>query len=81
MSNMNKINSREDFLVFMRLLKKDFKNNPSEWENNTLELYLEGIESWIEDMDGYYINANLLKPENIDWQFLANVFMSAKIYE
>lgn len=47
-----KINDRNDFLVFLR----EFINetNTGNFENNTLSSFLEAMESWIEDMDGYY---------------------------
>jgi hypothetical protein len=36
---------------------------------------------WVEDMDGYYKNNNIQTPENISWNFFANVLYAAKIYE
>lgn len=76
-----KVSSKEDFEKFLELLILDFKENQNEWENNTVESYLEGILSWVEDMDGYFENNNVEKPENINWNFLANILYAAKIYE
>lgn len=75
------VNSKEDFLKFISLLVNDFKNNQDEWENRTVEGYLEGIQSWIEDMEGYFENNNSPVPQNINWNFFANVLYAAKIYE
>jgi hypothetical protein len=75
------INSKEEFIRFLGLLISDFKNNSDEWENKSIESFLEGIQSWVEDMEGYYENNNLSTPNNIDWGFFANVFYSGKIYE
>ena len=75
------VNSKEEFMKFIGLLIIDFKENQDEWENRTLESYLEGIQSWIEDMDGYFENNNIQKPENVNWNFLANILYAAKIYE
>lgn len=76
-----KVHSKEDFIKFLNLLIHDYRNNQSEWENKTLEDYLEAILSWVEDMEGYFENNKLEKPKNIDWNFFANVLYAAKIYE
>lgn len=65
-----KIKNKQDFLSFLNMFIKDFKNNKDSWENTTVDTFLEGMESWIDDMEGYYINMNLPVPENIDWKFL-----------
>ena len=78
---INQVNDKEDFLAFMELLIKNFKENPNEWENKTLDTYLEAIVSWTGDMDGYYQNQNLPVPTNINWRAFANILMAARIYE
>ena len=75
------LKSREDFVIFLDALIKDFKTNKSSWENVSLENYLEAIQSWTEDMEGYYQNNYLSIPENISWKVFANILMAAKIYE
>ncbi|KOS66335.1 hypothetical protein AEA09_16415 [Lysinibacillus contaminans] len=52
------IKSREDLIKFINHLRKDLQSNSAEWENITLEDYLEAMEAWINDMDGYYLNNN-----------------------
>ncbi|MEM0941906.1 MAG: hypothetical protein AAGI25_19265 [Bacteroidota bacterium] len=37
------IETREDFKEFLKLLQEDYKNNGSEWENDSLELFLEAL--------------------------------------
>jgi len=46
----SKINSKEDLIRFIRLLRRDLQINKDEWENITLEDYLEAIEAWLNDM-------------------------------
>lgn len=75
------INSKEDFLQFMDTLINDLKVNPDLWENKTLADYLSAIQSWTEDMEGYYINKNIPVPENISWKIFANILMAATMYE
>ena len=81
---MNQINSKKDFLIFLRELIIQLKDNPEKFgENNTLEAYLEGMEGWVEDMDGYYENNNLghVDLKNVNWRVFADVLMAASIYE
>lgn len=75
------IQSREDFLRFLRLLADDLKSNPDSWENANLPRFLEALAAWIEDMDGYYLNQKQSVPEKPDWQVLRDMFMAARVYE
>jgi hypothetical protein len=43
--------------------------------------YLEAMQSWVEDMDGYYLNKGLQLPEKVDWKIFATILVAAKIYE
>jgi hypothetical protein len=78
---IEEIESKEDFIDFVELLIIDLKKNSKEWTNKTLNEYLEGMVSWTEDMDGYYLNNELPIPQNIDWKVFANILVAAKMYE
>ncbi|RCR65967.1 DUF7660 family protein [Larkinella punicea] len=75
------INTKEDFISFVTALINDLKNNPDTWENRTLFNYLEALQSWTEDMDGYYYNKNISVPKDVNWKFFANILIAAKSYE
>lgn len=75
------VESKDDFISFVEMLISDFKQNKDEWENQTVEDYLEGLKSWVEDMEGYYKNTKQPVPENINWNFFVNILYSGKIYE
>lgn len=75
------VEKREDFVNFVRMLGKDSKDKPEQWENVNIADYLEAIGAWVNDMDGYYKNNGLPVPHNIDWNFFANVLYAGKIYE
>ncbi|HCQ4574635.1 TPA: hypothetical protein OKV73_002373 [Escherichia albertii] len=79
--NIRKINTREDFIQFLEFLSSNARNNLDEWGNKDLSSYLESMASWIEDMDGYYLNQKLPVPENINWAFIADILMAARVYE
>lgn len=75
------VKSKDEFLRFLEILSKDRKSNAQEWDNKSIEDYLLSIQSWIEDMEGYYDNNNLEVPQNIDWNFIATILYIGKIYE
>lgn len=75
------VKSKEDFISFINRLSYDNQINNDEWENKDIISYLEGVSSWIEDMDGYYKNMKLDVPTDIDWKFIATLFYVGKIYE
>lgn len=52
-SIINDVNSKEDFMAFLTELCHDRKQRSEEWENVEITSYLEGICSWVEDMEGY----------------------------
>jgi len=78
---INKTESKEDFIEFLIKLRNDRDKNESTWENQDITGYLESIGSWVEDMDGYFANIGIEEPENINWKFIATLFYVGKIYE
>jgi hypothetical protein len=59
----------------------DLNENSNEWENKTLANYLEGMQSWTEDMEGYYLNNNLEVPQDVNWKVFTDILMAARVYE
>jgi hypothetical protein len=57
------------------------KHGSSEWENGTIDDYLESIAAWIESFPQCYINTDTPVPTNINWRFIGEVFYVGKIYE
>ncbi|MCP5504357.1 MAG: hypothetical protein H7A41_04305 [Chlamydiales bacterium] len=76
-----KIRTREDFVSFLKNLRKDYLDNVSSWENRDIDTFLEAIASWVEDMDGFYINQGLPVPKKPDWKVFADILMGGKVYE
>ena len=82
---VEKINSKEDFLEFTQILIEDLSLN--KWENNNLADYLEGINSWVDDMDGYFETMKdfdaleKIKKNQLDWKILAKILLAATMYE
>lgn len=78
---LSNVKSKEDLIEFINVLIKDIYDKPVDLEVNPLIVYLESIQSWIEDMDGYYINTKQDIPRDIDWNFIATLLYIGKIYE
>ncbi|MGC3991667.1 MAG: hypothetical protein QM796_18650 [Chthoniobacteraceae bacterium] len=75
------IHDKESFLQFIAKLSEDLKLNQTAWGNRDLGSFLEAMGSWIEDMDGYYINCGIEAPKSETWRFFADALMAARIYE
>ncbi len=75
------IQTREDFIAFVQRLSKDFRNNPTAWDNDKLGTYLESLAAWTHDMDGYYHNKGEEPPTNVNWRFIAQLLLAARVYE
>ena len=75
------IETRDDFVVFMQQLLRDWRQHPERWENASLEAYLEAIAAWVQDMDGYYGNRGKPMPKQLTWRSLGEILLAARVYE
>lgn len=78
---IEKIKTREDLSRWILELQKDFIKNSNSWENANLSSFLEGLSSWIEDSDGYYLNVGKDVPEKPEWKNFAEALLAATMYE
>jgi len=78
---LSNVKSKEDLIEFINILINDIYNKSVDSNVKPLMLYLESIQSWIEDMDGYYINTKQDIPKDIDWNLIATLLYVGKIYE
>jgi hypothetical protein len=82
METATRINSRVDFHRFLRKLVTNLRERPHEWDNSTLEQYLEGITGFAQDMDGYFdIRSESVNAENPTWRLFAEMLLAARTYE
>ena len=72
------IDTREEFLLFMDALIHSFHKERETWANRTLDDFLRSIESWVEDLDGLYLNEPI---PDIDWGFLSALLYAGARYE
>jgi hypothetical protein len=77
----DEIHSREDLVAFIRDLHRDYLQRGEDWENSTLDRFLEALASWTEDAGGWYQNFGKELPANGDWTFIARALSAATVYE
>ncbi|NEB74662.1 hypothetical protein G3I40_05370 [Streptomyces sp. SID14478] len=72
---------REALSGFLRRLREDFEAAGAQWENRTLDTFLEALEAWVSDAPGWYANHDQELPADGDWQFIARALSAARFYE
>jgi hypothetical protein len=75
------IGSRDEFVAFIGALRHDLSVRPEDWQNTTLDGFLEALAAWVQDMDGYYENNCLPVPSALNWKNIAEMLLAAKQYE
>ena len=71
-----------EFILFVENLRADFIENKEQWENKTIEDYLEAMSHYVEDIDGYYKNTNQnIDLEKVDWKVFSDILKGSSIYE
>lgn len=75
------LGDREAFSAFLARLRADHAENGAEWENGTLDAFLEALEAWVSDAPGWYASHGQDLPPQGDWTFFARALAAARIYE
>jgi hypothetical protein len=77
-----KIESKKDFEEFLKHLKLDFETNKKQWENIMLKDFLESLDAYTEDVEGYFENMNIPFDERKPtWKIFAQLLLGARGYE
>jgi hypothetical protein len=75
---VDKVEASNDLADFVEALRKDLLEHgdeEEEWDNLTLERYLDAMESWIRDALGKTPNSTP------SWRTFARILYASKIYE
>jgi hypothetical protein len=75
------IETKAQFLAFVDQLRADLKDSPEEFENLTLDDFLNALSAWVADSDGYYRNIAEGSPPPVVWRYIADVLSGAAVYE
>jgi len=84
-SSLDTVRDKESFIAFLGTFIADHEKNGANWENRTLNSFLQGMHGWLEDMDldDFYkrIERTDVTRIQMNWRVFADVLMAAKIYE
>jgi len=75
------VRSKEDLAVFLALVLRDYAQHGDQWENRDLPSFIEALQRWLEDSDGYYANQNEEVGSVSPWRHIADAVAAARIYE
>ncbi len=74
--------TRTEFISFLKEFKTDFEQNKANWENKTLEDFLESMIAYTRDIQGYYDNMKLnIDADEPTWENFMAILKGASIYE
>jgi hypothetical protein len=74
--------TKQQFIEFIEHLRTDFIQNKEQWENKTIENYLEAMFRYTRDIDGYYKNTNQnIDLEKVDWKIFSDILKGSSVYE
>ncbi|MFE0513842.1 hypothetical protein [Streptomyces sp. NPDC058964] len=68
-------------MTFIAHLRDDFVERGEQWENATLDRFLDALAGWIADSPGWYGNVHQEMPPDGDWTFFARALSAAVVYE
>jgi hypothetical protein len=76
------IETKDDLATFVEELRADLRAHPDEWQNLTLDHYLESLSAWLTDMaDDYFGSNGTSTPASPSWRALGEMLLAAKYYE
>ncbi len=78
-SDINRISSKSDFMSFLGGLAENFRDKPNEWQELTVDGFLEACASWI--MDFSECPQNDINWDGIDYKTFAKILCMGKYYE
>ncbi|MGI9822070.1 DUF7660 family protein [Agromyces sp. Marseille-Q5079] len=75
------MSSRAELVEFLGGLSASIADEPERWENADLPSFLSAWATWLEDMDGYFLNRGENVPTSPSWQLIAQMLLAARVYE
>ena len=74
------VDSARDLVAVITRLRSDLTEHADEWENSTLERFLDAMAAWLSAFPQSYINTGESTPDP-DWRFVADLLRAARVYE
>jgi len=74
--------TRIDFIQFLKTFRGELNKKETTWENRSLDSFLEAMEGYTEDIQGYYDNMNLgVDADKATWENFKTILIGATMYE
>ena len=74
---VEEVQTPQDFIAFVHALLTDYQTNEDDWENPTLDRFLEALASWTED----WFNKHGEPAPPAQWSVFAQALLAASMYE
>ena len=75
------VQTRSDLAVMVGRMRADLTAHPGEWENSTLERYLEALSAAATGIEQAYLNRGETIPTEPTWEMVATLLYMASGYE
>lgn len=75
------VQDKESFIAFLEALASYCKSQKQEIENQSVDTFLAGVASWLEDSPGFYTNQGRPTPVIEDWRPIAEMLAAGLYYE
>jgi len=79
--DLSSVSSRIDVATIVHRMLTDLLAHPGEWENSTLDRFLEALAAAWTDIPGLYRNRGEEFPETPTWKMVAEALVMASGYE
>jgi hypothetical protein len=80
-ADLDQISSHADVARVVEQMRTDLLAHPDEWENPTLERFLDALAASLDGLDGLYANRGEQLPDPPTWKLLAEALVIASGYE
>ncbi|MGW6650234.1 hypothetical protein AMK23_21415 [Streptomyces sp. CB02130] len=77
----SEVSGREGMIDFLRSAASDLTQSGDDWENATLQEFLEAWAAWLQDTPGWFANRGEPVPSQPSWDLLAKMVLAARVYE
>ncbi|MER5457785.1 hypothetical protein ABT008_23710 [Micromonospora sp. NPDC002389] len=78
---LDRVASHSDVARVVEEMLSDLRQHPDQWENPTLERFLDALSASLSALPNSYANAGEELPEQPSWKLLAEVLVTASGYE
>ena len=79
--DLGQVTSNADVAQVDERMLADLRAHPAEWENPTLERFLDALAASLEGLPGLYANRSESFPESPTWKIFAEALVMASGYE